>query len=162
MKNNGLSAYVPTLSLTNVPINGGVSSPGVNNSEVCLDIEMVLALAPGVNRIFVYEAPNGTAWSTVMQRIANDNFAKQISCSWGGGSRDYAVNTAFKQMASQGQSFFNASGDNDAWTNNTVPFLMDNTNITLVGGTILTTSGNGSTAGGYVSEIVWNLSLIHI
>ena len=64
--------------------------------------------------------------------IANDNFAKQISCSWGGGSPDYGVNAAFKQMATQGQSYFNASGDSDAWTEY-IPFLMDNTNITSWG-----------------------------
>jgi hypothetical protein len=58
-------------------------------------------------------------------------------------------------MASQGQSFFNASGDSDAFTGS-ITFPSDSTNITQVGGTTLTTTGpNGS----YVSETVWNWGL---
>jgi hypothetical protein len=84
--------------------------------------------------------------------MANDNLAKQISCSWGGGSADPISEGIFKQMVSQGQSFFNASGDSDAFTGS-ITFPSDSTNITQVGGTTLTTAGpNGS----YVSETVWN------
>ena len=147
----GLGGY--PISLTNVPVNGGVSVPGAGNGEVCLDIEMVLSMAPGVSKIIVYEGPNGsTSWSTMLSQIANDNLAKQVSCSWGGGSIDPGVNAIFKQMATQGQSFFCASGDYDAYTTS-VPFLLDNTNITLVGGTVLTTANAG---GPYGSETVWN------
>ena len=147
----GLTNY--PVSLTNVPVNGGVSIPGGGNGEVCLDIDMVLCMAPAVSKVYVYEAPNGlTSWSTMLSRIANDNLAKQISCSWSGGSPDSAVNGIFKQMASQGQSFFCASGDSHAF-NGSIPFLLDNTNITLVGGTVLNTTGPGGT---YVSESVWN------
>ena len=156
---NDIAAYISqanltgyAISLTNVPVNGGVAVPGGGDGEVSLDIEMVIAMAPGVSKIIVYEAPNGsTAWSTILSRIANDNLARQISCSWGGGSVDPTVNGIFQQMAAQGQSFFCASGDADAYTTS-VPFLLDNTNITLVGGTVLTT-GSGSS---YGSETVWN------
>jgi len=151
LKDAGLTNY--PVSLTNVPVNGGVSVPGGGNGEVCLDIEMVLSMAPAVSKIYVYEAPNGsTSWSTMLSRIANDNLAKQISCSWSGGSPDAAVDGIFKQMAAQGQSFYCASGDYDAFTGS-IPFLLDDTNITLVGGTALTTTGPG---GAYVSESVWN------
>ncbi len=147
----GLTAH--PFNLTNVPVNGGVSVPGPANGEVCLDIEMVISMAPAVSRIIVYEAPNGsTSWSTMLSRIANDNLAKQIGCSWSGGNPDPAVDAIFKQMASQGQSFYCASGDYDAF-NGSIPFLLDKTNITLVGGTALTTTGPG---GAYVSESVWN------
>ena len=147
----GLTNY--PISLTNVPVNGGVSVPGAGNGEVCLDIEMVISMAPAVSKIIVYEAPNGsTTWSTMLSRIADDNLARQISCSWSGGAPDAAADGIFKQMASQGQSFFCASGDYDAFSGS-IPFLLDNTNITLVGGTALTTTGPG---GSYVSETVWN------
>ena len=147
----GLTNY--PVSLTNVPVNGGVSIPGPGNGEVCLDIEMVFSMAPAVTKIYVYEAPNGsTSWSTMLSRIANDNLAKQIGCSWSGGSPDPAVDAIFKQMATQGQSFYCASGDYDAFTGS-IPFLLDKTNITLVGGTSLATTGPG---GAYVSESVWN------
>jgi subtilase family serine protease len=149
----GLTNY--PISLTNVPVNGGVGTPGGNNAEVCLDIEMVIAMAPGVSKIIVYEAPNGlTAWSTILSSIADDtvNLARQISCSWGGGTADPTAEEIFKQMAVQGQSFFNASGDSDAFTGS-IPFPSESTNITLVGGTTLSTTGPG---GAYVSETVWN------
>src|SRR5438046_2359997 len=55
-------------------------------------------------------------------------------------------------MAAQGQSFFNASGDSDAFTS-AVDFPSDSTNITQVGGTTLSTTGPG---GAVVSETVWN------
>jgi hypothetical protein len=139
--------------LTNVPVDGGVASPGSGNSEVALDIEVVLAMAPGVAKIFVYEAPNPSPWVDILNRMANDNAAKQLSCSWGGGTAP-ATATAdqiFQQMAAQGQSFFNASGDSDAFTS-AIPFPSDNTNITQVGGTTLTSA----TGALYVSETVWN------
>ncbi|MEY2427778.1 MAG: hypothetical protein QOJ40_663, partial [Verrucomicrobiota bacterium] len=145
-------AGLPNVPLTNVAIDGGVSTPGSGNSEVCLDIEMVISMAPGIARIYVYEAPNPSPFVDLLSRMANDNLSRQLSCSWGGGGPDASSEQIFKQMASQGQSFFNASGDSDAFTA-AVPFPSDSTNITQVGGTTLTTSGPG---GSYVSETVWN------
>jgi hypothetical protein len=83
--------------------------------------------------------------------MANDNLSKQLSCSWGGGGPDATSEQIFQQMASQGQSFFNATGDSDAFTG-PISFPSDSTNITQVGGTTLTT-GTGAT---YTSETVWN------
>ncbi len=148
-------AGLPSVTLVNVPVDGGVSTPGSDNGEVSLDIEMVISMAPGISKIIVYEAPNPSPWPDLLNRMANDNLAKQISCSWGGGSVDPTSEGIFKQMASQGQSFFNASGDSDAFTGS-ITFPSDSTNITQVGGTTLTTTGpNGS----YVSETVWNWGL---
>jgi len=143
---------LPNIPLVNVAVDGGVSTPTSNNVEVCLDIEMVMSMAPGVSTIYVYEAPNPSPWVDLLSKIANDNLAKQISCSWGGGSADPASEAIFQQMATQGQSFFNASGDSDAFTG-AVPFPADSPNVTEVGATTLTTTGAG---GAYVSETVWN------
>ncbi len=55
-------------------------------------------------------------------------------------------------MAAQGQTFFAASGDYDAYTG-LIPFPDDSPYITEVGGTTLTTTGPG---GAFVSETVWN------
>ena len=98
------------------PMDGGVSTPGTGNAEVCLDIEMVMSMAPGVSTIYVYEAPNPSPWVDLLNRMANDNLSKQLSCSWGGGGPDPSSEAIFQQMAAQGQSFFNASGDSDAFT----------------------------------------------
>ncbi len=156
---NDIASYISqagigtSVVLTNVPINGGVKTPGSGAVEVSLDIEMAVSMAPGLDRIIVYEGSNGgTAWSTILSRMANDNLARQLSCSWGGGSPDATSEQIFKQMAAQGQSFFNASGDSDAFTGS-VTFPSDSTNITQVGGTTLTTSSAG---GPYVSETTWN------
>ena len=57
-------------------------------------------------------------------------------------------------MAAQGQSFFNAAGDFDAFDAdvNPVEFPSESPSITQVGGTTLSTSGSQ----GWVSEVVWN------
>ena len=161
---NDIAAYISLAGLTNYPIslvnvaiNGGVATPGSGsgNMEVCLDIEMVISMAPGVSNIIVYEAPNPTAWSTVLSQIANDNLARQISCSWGNSSPDVGDPTSegiFKQMAAQGQSFFNATGDSDAFVGG-IPFPSESPNITQVGGTTLSTTGPD---GAWSSESAWN------
>ena len=149
-------AGLPNVTLVNVPIDGGVSTPGSGNGEVCLDIEMVISMAPGISKIYVYEAPNPSPWVDLLSRMANDNLARQLSCSWGGGGPNATAEQIFQQMAAQGQSFFNASGDSDAFTSS-ITFPSDSTNITQVGGTTLTTTGPG---GAYVSETVWNWGLV--
>src|SRR6202012_5601119 len=53
----------------------------------------------------------------------------------------------------QGQSFFQASGDFDAYTN-MIFEPVDDPNITVVGGTVLTTTGP---AGARTGESVWNV-----
>ncbi len=143
-----------SMSLVNVAVDGGVTTPGSGDLEVSLDIELAMAMAPGLSKIYVYEAPNSTApWIDILNKIADDDLASQISCSWSGGlaNPDSAANAIFEQMAAQGQSFFNASGDTDAYTNS-MPFPVDSPQITIVGGTVLTTAaGNAS----YVSEAAW-------
>ena len=144
--------------LTNVTVGGyAITNPGSGNVEVALDIEMAISMAPELSKIIVYEATNNSAlvsWATMLNRIATDNLAKQISCSWGNqsvSSPDPSSEQAFRQMAAQGQSFFNASGDSDAFTAG-IPFPSESTNVTQVGGTTLTT-GSGAA---YFSETVWN------
>jgi len=145
----GLTGTPPNLVV--IPIDGGVPVPGSGNVEVSLDIEMILSMAPKVSNIYVYEAPNPSPWVDILSRMANDNSAKQLSCSWGGGGPDPIAEQIFQQMAVQGQSFFAASGDSDAYTG-PIPFPSDSPHITVVGGTTLTTAGRAN----YASETVWN------
>jgi subtilase family serine protease len=147
-------AGLPTVTLTNVLIDGATGAPSGNGGEieVSLDIEMVISMAPGVDEVVVYEVPNPSPWEDVLHRVANDNLAQQISCSWAGGSPDQSAEQAFMQMAAQGQSFFSASGDYGAKTG-PMSFPQDSTNITIVGGTVLTTSGPG---GSWASETTWS------
>jgi subtilase family serine protease len=158
---------LPNVALTNVLIDGfaGGSSLADGSDEVCLDIEMALSMAPGLSSILVYEGPppptaadtvtypvTTTHVNDVLNRMATDNKAAQLSCSWG-----FDINATtqqiFQQYAAQGQSFFLACGDSGAFfTAVTEP--ADDPYVTVVGGTMLTTTGP---AGAWVSETTWNV-----
>lgn len=136
-----------------VVVNGPMPAPGSGQGEVCLDIEMVLSMAPGVANIYVYEAPNTLAnWVPLLSRIQSDNLCQQVSCSWSGGADNATGENIFQMMAAQGMSFFNATGDQDAFLG-FIPFPSMSANITECGGTTLSTTGP---CGTYVSETVWN------
>lgn len=146
-------AGLANITVTNIPVNGGVATPGNGDGEVSLDIEMAISIATNLSKVLVYEAPNGNGNSAIdlLQRIANDNLAKQISSSWLIGDSS-SFDTYYKQMASQGQSFFQASGDDGAFFSG-ISEWADDTNITLVGGTTLNTTGP---QGAWSSESAWN------
>lgn len=147
------NAGLSSITVTNVLLDGvsGLPSGGGGEVEVSLDIEMAMSMAPGLSQIIVYE---GADWHDILNRMATDDLAKQLSCSWyiSGGGPDPVADEIWQQMAVQGQSFFNASGDYGAYTG-PIDFPGDTPFITQVGGTTLTTSGPG---GDRVSETVWN------
>jgi len=149
-------AGLPNVPLQNVLIDGasGAPSGGGGEVEVSLDIEMAISMAPGLSKVIVYMAPNPSPWVDILNRMATDNLAKQLSCSWyqPNGAANPTADQIFQQMAAQGQSFFNASGDYDAYTG-LIGFPGDTPYLTQVGGTTLTTTGPG---GARVSETVWN------
>jgi subtilase family serine protease len=157
---NDIASYLNSAGLSSVPlqnvlVDGYSGHAGSNNGEVCLDIEVAIAMAPGLSSVIVYEAPGSSPWEDILSQMANDNLAKQLSCSWGGGPPDSTAEQIFQQMAAQGQTFFNATGDDDAFTNQ-VPFPSDSPNIIQVGGTELVTVSPG---GAWSSETTWNWGL---
>ncbi len=152
----GRSSYVP---LTDVVI-GHPGPTTANNAEVALDIEVAIAMAPALSQIIVYETRSINP-SSILSRMANDNLAKQLSSSWSwSGGPSTTIDSIFQQMAAQGQSFFQASGDSDAYTGNQT---LDNSSLTMspvdsayvtsVGGTTLSMNGAGTS---WSSETVWN------
>jgi subtilase family serine protease len=168
-----IATYEANCGYANVPlinillnVSGTPGYSGIANAvtEVSLDIEVEIAMAPGLSQVMVYEGSNPY---TVFSRIASDNKAKQISCSWtwsrgpaykwAHGPGNSTLDAALSQMAAQGQSFFQASGDSDADTgsqavnSSTGPIPVDSIYVTSVGGTSL--SMNGSS---WASEAVWN------
>ncbi len=147
-------AGLPNVPLQNVLLDGFNGVPGSGNGEVCLDIEMCVAMAPGLSQIIVYEAPNDypNGQDDILNRIANDNSASQISSSWDL-SDSPVTDQIYRQFAAQGQSFFQASGDNCSFYPGSQMQYTDDPYVTLVGGTTLTTAGPG---GSYISETVWN------
>ena len=145
---------LPSVPLSNFLVDGASGSPGSDNDEVSLDIEMAISMAPGLSGVLVYEGPNEnniTSANMILNCMATNDAASQLSCSWGFLINASTVST-FQQFGAQGQSFFLASGDSGAFTGAASP-PSDDPYITVVGGTTLTTSGPGGT---WVSEKVWN------
>ncbi len=157
----GLTNRVP---LTNVLIDFFSGSAGSGNDEVCLDIEMSMSMAPNLSQIILYEGNPGRHSfnpADVVARMANDNLAKNLSSSWTwSGGPEVAIDNSFVQMAVQGQTYFQAAGDDDAYTGTQplddagqVNSPVGDTNVTTVGGTTLTMNGAGVS---YSNEVVWN------
>lgn len=145
-------AGLPNVPITNVLVNGFTGRQGINNIEVALDIEMVISMAPGLSKVIVYEGTGANA-NAILNRMATDNLAKQLSSSWGFGSQvDPAREQIFQQFAAQGQSMFEASGDGGAWTGAIFP-PSDDPWLTVVGGTSLDTVTSG---GAWQSETTWS------
>ena len=147
---------LPGVTLSNVLLDGFNGKPTGNGGEgeVTLDIEMAISMATNLSQVIVYEAGPSGNWHDILNRMATDNLAKQISCSWGDdGGLDAVADQIWQQMAAQGQSFFTASGDDDAYVGR-VYFPNETPNITQVGGTVLTTSGP---VGTWSSERVWDV-----
>ncbi len=156
--------------LQNVLLDGVSGNPGYSGqanavAEVSLDIELIIAMAPGLSKVIVYE---GSSPYDVFNKIVTDNTAKQISCSWSwsvGPTHSWVrhstktLDSQLQQMAAQGQSFFVASGDSDAYTgtqalsSSSGPIPVDSIYVTSVGGTSLTMNGSGAS---WSSETVWN------
>ncbi len=147
-------ANLPAVPIVKVPIDGFNGSPntGGGDTEVSLDIEMAISMAPGLAQVLVYEEFYGAAngGDDMLNQIAVDDAANQISCSWLF-EIDPTTDAIFQQMAAQGQTFFTACGDSGAYNYDPIPLDAD-ANIVVVGGTTLTTTGSGAA---YVSETVW-------
>jgi hypothetical protein len=150
-----ITAYENSNNLPDVPLqivflDGYDGAPDGGDIEVSLDIEMAISMAPGLSRVLLYEAGEAGIPDDVFNQIVTDNAAKQISCSW---INFRASDGAFQEMAAQGQTFFNAVGDNAAEGDGAGVFPADDPYVISVGGTTLTTIGP---AGAYVSETAWN------
>lgn len=158
----------PTVSTVTVDGFSGLPQSVDGQVEVVLDIDMVLALAPALNNVLVYEGDINSDASVLgtWQKIADDNKASVVSTSWGTPEQNnssfklYAASeeSIFQQMATQGQTIFDASGDAGAFDNGTTLSVDDpagHPTVTGVGGTTLTTAADGT----YGSETVWKGTL---
>lgn len=146
---NFQQAGLSPVPVQTVLLDGFNGAPGSGNVEVTLDIMMASYMAPGASKIIVYE---GTNWNDVLNRMATDNLASQLSSSWVYSPTNATTEQIFKQMIAQGQSLFQASGDSGAYKGAIMP-PADDPNVTSVGGTSLTTTGPG---GAWQSETAWS------
>ena len=153
----GLTTLVP---LVNVPGAFFPLATNTDTGECSLDIEMAIAMAPGLTQVNIYESATAVE---EMEDMVNTNsgvaLPNQISSSWGDTVGDTSIVPALLQMAAQGQTFFQAAGDWGAygssavWLDPTSPNNIGLNYMTLVGGTELVMNGAGAS---YNSETVWN------
>lgn len=120
------------------------------------DIEMCVSMAPGLNAIYVFEDGldvTNPHFDDILESMLTYTNVLQFSCSWGGSTaQDTNSETLWKQMITQGQSFFDASGDAGAFVG-AVQFPSDSPSIMQVGGTTMT--DGTSSPYPWESEIVW-------
>jgi subtilase family serine protease len=147
----------------NQPLNVavvGVSTDGsslncsgsCDDTEQVLDIEVAISMAPGMSKVLVYVSD--TSDVSMFNRMATDNIAKSLSCSWGWSPADpKSDDPIFQEFAAQGQNLFVASGDSGAYKSRSkYVYPADDQYVTSVGGTDLVTNGAG---GSWASETAW-------
>lgn len=148
------SNSIPRIPIVEELLDGVTSITNGASGEEPLDLEMLSAMAPGLEALYFYR---GTSIDTMLSAIASDNVAKQIGASWSYGTSGNTDNL-LQQLAAQGITFFIASGDFDAYPSANpdwplVPKCAASPYVTCVGGTTLTMNGTGAA---YASEKVWN------
>jgi kumamolisin len=157
--------YTPTLISTGgygtTCVDSGRSA--CDDTEQTLDMTQAMGMAPGSKMLYMYVCGDvlasgsgnisDTSCISAMVTDTDAPLSMQISCSWGWTPADPStLDPYFEQMASQGQNFFAASGDDSAWSSSNEAWPADDANIVSVGGTDLTTSG---AAGPWASETAW-------
>jgi hypothetical protein len=146
----GLTAPPP---VANVFLDGFDGTEGGGNSEVALDVEMTMSMAPGLSEIICFEGSSNTVANVILSSMTTSNKINQFSCSWDFGSNPRTtMDGYFMKFITDGQSFFDASGDSGAYVG-AIPEPDDDPYITLVGGATLSTSSPG---GAWLGEVTWN------
>ena len=174
-------AHVPstgrTFTVQNIDGGPGAPSDTSGTGETDLDLEQSGALAPGAN-VIDYQAPNtDPGFVDAFFTAASQNTADTVSTSWGesetilrslilGGQEASTYNAAFDEafleLAAQGQSAFDASGDAGAYTASgdlgttdlSVDTNSDSPYITAAGGTTLPWTGTLTGADGSATVTV--------
>jgi kumamolisin len=174
-----------TGSFTVDNIDGGPGAPSAASGtvETDLDLEQSGSLAPGAN-VIDYQAPNtDPGFIDSFFTAASQNTASTVSTSWGesetiveaailagqeASTYTAAFDEAFLELAAQGQSAFDASGDAGAYdasrdldtTNLSIDTNSDSPYITATGGTTLPwtatfTGPDGSAPVTVSSQRIW-------
>ena len=114
-----ITAYESTAGLPNVPVQDilldSVSNdPDNGDAEPPLDIEMAIAMAPGLAQVNFY---HGNNLDSILMEMADPTKGEplplQLSSSWGSGT-DSGSSNLFARLAAQGQSYLYAMGDEGA------------------------------------------------
>jgi kumamolisin len=166
-----------SLTVDNIDGGPGAASVAAGSDETDLDVEQSGGLAPGAN-VNVYQAPNtDPGFADAFFTAASQNIADTVSTSWGESETVIAAailsgqetatyvaafDEAFLELAAQGQSAFDASGDAGAYTASgdlgttdlSVDTNSDSPYITAAGGTTLPWTGTLTGADGSATVTV--------
>jgi len=122
-----------------------------DDTEQTLDITQALGMAPGITALYVFVGSTDTALFSSM--TTHTPLPLQLSSSWTWAPADPSTaEPYFKKMAAQGQSYFQAAGDGNAWTSDNYPYPAEDPYVICVGGTELSTASAG---GAWSSEVAW-------
>jgi kumamolisin len=122
-----------------------------DDTEQTLDMTQALGMAPGLASLIEYVGSTDTAIMASM--TTHSPLPTTIGASWTWTPADpTTLDPYFEKMASQGQSYFNASGDSSTWSSRENEWPSDNQYVISVGGTDLVTA---SAAGPWKSETAW-------
>jgi subtilase family serine protease len=129
-----------------------LAANGCDDTEQTIDITQALGMAPGVTTVYVYVSDySDTALLGSMS--THSPLPLSLSSSWTWGPADPGADDPyFEKMAAQGQSFFQASGDNGEYTGSSALWPSNSAYVISVGGTDLETTGAG---GAWKSETAW-------
>ena len=149
-------------NLSEFNVNGGVATPGPGESEVLLDIDAVMSLAPGA-KVVVFDGPfqgSGTFQSMLNAMISAG--VNVISNSWAYCENEtdladvQSINSILETAAADGITVVSGAGDHGSTcldgSTNTIPVPADVPYITAVGGT----EALPGLLGTYGSESWWN------
>ena len=154
-KNVGQTNNVPiTLFSTDGTSTSCVYSSRCDDTEQTIDMTQAIGMAPGLASLVMFIGSTDTAIISAM--TTHSPLPATLSCSWGWTPADPStLNPYFEKMASQGQNFFAASGDDSTWkaSGNAEAWPADNAYGVSVGGTDLTTA---SARGPWATETAWS------
>ena len=91
--------------IVNVLLDGlsGACGTGCDDGEQALDIEMAISMAPNLSALIVYE---GSSPVDILNQMATDDIAKQLSCSYVFGSGSGDLRTDIQGVRSSGAESF--------------------------------------------------------
>jgi len=152
---NGFPATMLS-QVSEVEVNGGASL-GAGETEVLLDIDAILTLAPGAH-VVVYDAPfsGGSGFQALFNRMINDH-VNVISNSWSycedqtTPADAQSLDSILATAAASGIGVYNAAGDSGSscldGAPNTIGVPADSPHATAVGGASITLDDSFSFAG---------------
>jgi subtilase family serine protease len=158
--NVGQTNNVP-VTLTSVDTQSTLcKEPSCDDTEQTLDMTQALGMAPGMSSLVMWIGTGGLTGQTLDDpgilngMVTASPLNAQLSCSWAWKPADNTTDDPyFEEMATQGQTFFSAAGDDGNWAHAEFVWPADDVNIVSVGGTDLDTQ---SAAGPWASETGWS------